>query len=88
MREQIASAIDVIVQVSRLSDGRRKIMSVSEITGMEGNVVTMQDVFAFKRTGIGENGQVLGTFASTGIRPRFLEKLRLSGVELPPSTFD
>jgi pilus assembly protein CpaF len=88
MREQVASAIDVIVQVSRLSDGRRKIMSVSEITGMEGNVVTMQDVFAFKRTGIGENGQVLGTFGSTGIRPRFLEKLRLSGVELPPSTFD
>jgi pilus assembly protein CpaF len=88
MREQVASAIDVIVQVSRLSDGRRKIMSVSEITGMEGNVVTMQDVFAFKRTGIGENGQVLGTFGSTGIRPRFLEKLRISGVELPPSTFD
>jgi len=88
MREQIASAIDVIVQVSRLSDGRRKIMSVSEITGMEGNVVTMQDVFAFKRTGIGENGQVLGQFASTGIRPRFLEKLRIAGVELPPSTFD
>jgi pilus assembly protein CpaF len=88
MREQIASAIDVIVQVSRLSDGRRKIMSVSEITGMEGNVVTMQDVFTFKRTGIGENGQVLGQFSSTGIRPRFLEKLRISGVELPPSTFD
>jgi pilus assembly protein CpaF len=88
MREQIASAIDVIVQVSRLSDGRRKIMSVSEITGMEGNVVTMQDVFTFKRTGIGENGQVLGQFASTGIRPRFLEKLRIAGVELPPSTFD
>ncbi len=88
MREQVASAIDVIVQVSRLSDGRRKIMSVSEITGMEGNVVTMQDVFAFKRTGVGENGQVLGAFGSTGIRPRFLEKLRLSGVELPASTFD
>jgi pilus assembly protein CpaF len=88
MREQIASAIDVVVQVSRLSDGRRKIMSVSEITGMEGNVVTMQDVFVFKRTGMGENGQVLGTFGSTGIRPRFLEKLRISGVELAPSTFD
>jgi len=88
MREQIASAIDVIVQVSRLSDGRRKIMSVSEITGMEGNVVTMQDVFAFKRTGVGENGQVLGQFASTGIRPRFIDKLRISGVELPANTFD
>ncbi|MGH7725492.1 MAG: CpaF family protein [Candidatus Eiseniibacteriota bacterium] len=88
MREQVSSAINVIVQVSRLSDGRRKIMSVSEITGMEGNVVTMQDVFVFKRTGIGENGQVLGQFTSTGIRPRFLDKLRLSGVDLPPSTFD
>jgi pilus assembly protein CpaF len=88
MREQVASAIDVIVQVSRLSDGRRKILSVSEITGMEGNVVTMQDVFVYKRTGMGENGQVLGQFTSTGIRPRFLEKLRLSGVELPPNTFD
>ncbi len=88
MREQIASAIHVIVQVSRLSDGRRKIMSISELTGMEGNVVTMQDVFVFKRTGIGENGQVLGQFASTGIRPRFLDKLKVSGIELPASTFD
>ncbi len=88
MREQIASAIDVVVQVSRMSDGRRKILSVSEITGMEGNVVTMQDVFVFKRTGMGENGQVMGQFGSTGIRPRFLEKLRLSGIELPPNTFD
>jgi pilus assembly protein CpaF len=88
MREQISSAIDVIVQVSRLSDGKRKIMSVSEITGMEGNVVTMQDVFTFKRTGIGENGQVLGQFVSTGIRPRFLDRLKVSGVELPAGTFD
>ena len=88
MREQISSAIDVIVQVSRLSDGKRKIMAISEITGMEGNVVTMQDVFTFKRTGMGENGQVMGQFVSTGIRPRFLDRLKVSGVELPPSTFD
>jgi pilus assembly protein CpaF len=88
MREQISSAINVIVQVSRLSDGKRKIISISEITGMEGNVVTMQDVFVFKRTGMGENGQVMGQFVSTGIRPRFLERLRISGVELPPDTFD
>ena len=88
MREQISSAIDIIVQVSRLSDGKRKILSISEITGMEGNVVTMQDVFTFKRTGIGENGQVEGQFVSTGIRPRFLDRLKLSGVELPPGTFD
>ena len=88
MREQISSAIDVIVQVSRLSDGKRKIMAISEITGMEGNVVTMQDVFTFKRTGMGENGQVMGSFVSTGIRPRFIDRLKLSGVELPPNTFD
>jgi pilus assembly protein CpaF len=88
MREQISSAIDVIVQVSRMSDGKRKIMAISEITGMEGNVVTMQDVFTYKRTGMGENGQVLGQFVSTGIRPRFIDRLKLSGVELPPNTFD
>jgi pilus assembly protein CpaF len=88
MREQISSAIDVIVQVSRLSDGKRKIMAISEITGMEGNVVTMQDVFTFKRTGVGENGQVMGQFGSTGIRPRFLDRLKISGVELPHNTFD
>ncbi len=88
MREQISSAINVIVQVSRMSDGRRRIVSISEITGMEGNVVTMQDCFVFKRTGMGEGGQVLGQFVPTGIRPRFLEQLKLSGVELPASTFD
>ena len=88
MREQISSAIDVIVQVSRMSDGKRKILSITEITGMEGNVVTMQDVFIFKRTGIGENGQVMGSFVSTGIRPRFLDRLKLAGIELPPNTFD
>jgi pilus assembly protein CpaF len=88
MREQISSAINVIVQVSRLSDGKRKIMSISELTGMEGNVVTMQDVFVFKRTGIGENGEVLGQFMASGIRPRFLEKLRIAGVDLPANTFD
>jgi pilus assembly protein CpaF len=88
MREQISSAINVIVQVSRLSDGRRKVMSVSELTGMEGNVVTMQDVFVYQRTGMGEAGAVQGHFRSTGIRPRFLEKLRISGVDLPANTFD
>jgi len=88
MREQISSAIDVIVQVSRLSDGKRKIMAITEITGMEGNVVTMQDVFTFKRTGMGDNGQVMGQFVSTGIRPRFLDRLKVSGVELPTNTFD
>ena len=86
MREQVASAIDVIVQVSRLSDGRRKIMSVSEITGMEGNVVTMQDVFVFKRTGVGENGQVLGSFGSTGIRPRPFFQYAIARSPVPVQT--
>ena len=72
----------------RLSDGKRRLTHVTEITGMEGNVVTMQDCFTFKRTGMGENGQVLGNFTSTGIRPRFLDRLKVSGVELPPNTFD
>jgi len=88
MREQISSAIDVVVQVSRMSDGKRKILSISEITGMEGNVVTMQDVFTFKRTGMGENGAVQGQFVSSGIRPRFLDRLKLAGIELPSGTFE
>jgi pilus assembly protein CpaF len=88
MRQQIASAIDVVVQVSRLSDGTRKIMSVSEVVGMEGDVVTMQDIFMFERVGIGEKGKVLGRFRPTGIRPKFAERLKYAGIHLPASMFD
>ncbi len=88
MREQVASALDVVIQISRLSDGRRKILSICELTGMEGNVVTMQDIFVFQRKGVDEDGTVLGEFRSTGIRPKFVEKLRLAGVDLQPSLFD
>jgi len=88
MRQQIASAVDVVIQSSRLSDGTRKIMSISEVVGMEGDVVTMQDIFVFERVGIGEKGKVLGRFRPTGIRPKFAERLKYAGVHLPASMFD
>jgi pilus assembly protein CpaF len=87
MRQQIASAIQVVVQVTRLPDGRRKVSSISEIVGMEGDVVTMQDIFVFDRQGVAEDGTVLGRFRPTGIRPRFAEVLRTRGVELPGLMF-
>ena len=88
IRRQIASAVDVVVQVTRMSDGTRKIVSVAEITGMEGDVVTMQDIFAFRKRGIRENGEVLGDFIPTGIRPKFSERLLVSGIQLPMSMFE
>jgi pilus assembly protein CpaF len=88
IRRQIASAIDVVVQVTRMSDGTRKIASVAEITGMEGDVVTMQDIFVFRKRGIRENGEVLGDFVPTGIRPKFSERLLVSGIQLPMSMFE
>jgi pilus assembly protein CpaF len=88
IREQIASALDVVVQISRLSDGRRKVTNISEIVGMEGHVVTMQDIFVFERMGVAEDGTVLGRFKATGIRPKFVERLYVAGVHLPPGIFD
>ena len=88
VRQQIASAISIVVQVSRLSDGSRKVMSISEITGMEENIISMQEIFAFKKKGIGPDGKVVGTFEPTHIRPKFLERLRTSGIFLPPSLFE
>jgi pilus assembly protein CpaF len=88
VRRQIASAIDVVVQVSRLSDGTRKVINVSEITGMEGDVVTMQDIFIFRKRGIRENGEVLGDFVATGVRPKFAERLLIAGIQLPISMFE
>lgn len=87
-RQQIASAITVVVQVIRLIDGRRKVTSVQEITGMEGDIVTMQEIFAFRQTGIGEEGEVLGHFQASGVRPKFAERLHSFGVELPDAMFD
>jgi len=87
IRQQAASAINIIVQISRNSDGTRKVMSISEITGMEGDIVTIQEVFAFKKAGIGENGAVLGEFLPSGIRPRCTEQLLTAGVQLPTTMF-
>jgi len=87
IRQQVANAIQVVIQVSRLSDGARKVVAVSEIVGMEGDVVTMQDIFVFDRTGVGEGGTVLGEFQATGIRPKFTERLKRYGVALPNLMF-
>jgi pilus assembly protein CpaF len=88
VRQQMASAITVVVQATRMSDGTRKITSIAEITGMEENVVSMQEIFTFEKKGIGQDGRVIGVFKPTRIRPRFLERLRVSGVILPPSLFE
>jgi pilus assembly protein CpaF len=87
MREQIASALDVIVQVSRLSDGTRRVTSVAELTGMEGDVVQLQELFRFRKAGITGDGKVNGQFEATGVRPRFAERLQLASVELPVRLF-
>ena len=86
-RGQIASAIHVVVQVARLIDGRRKLVSLSELTGMEGDVVTMQDIFHFRQTGMSPEGHVLGRFEATGIRPRFLEHVAAHGITLSAELF-
>jgi pilus assembly protein CpaF len=88
MREQVASALDVVVQATRMSDGRRKIISIAEITGMEGNVVTMQDIFIYERQGVEEDGTVIGEFKATGIRPKFIDRLKLVGVNISPDAFE
>jgi len=88
IRSQIASAIRLVVQLQRLSDGSRRVTSIAEITGMEGDVVQLQEIFRFVRTGLGPNGEALGHFAATGVRPRLLHDLRAVGVELPGSHFD
>ena len=88
VRHQIASALDLVIQVTRLSDGTRKVTSVTEITGMEGDVITMQDLFLFDRTGLGEGGRVTGRFRATGIRPKCSELLASSGVQLPVDMFE
>lgn len=87
-RNQIASAIGVIVQASRLTDGKRKLVSIQEITGMEGEMITMQEIFTFRQQGIADNGAVQGHFAATGVRPRFAERLRSFGIALADDMFD
>ena len=88
VRQQICSAITIVVQATRMSDGSRKVTSIAEITGMEENVISMQEIFTFNKKGIGPDGKVIGAFQPTRIRPKFLDRLRVAGVILPPSLFE
>ncbi|MBU1287640.1 MAG: CpaF family protein [Alphaproteobacteria bacterium] len=88
IRGQIASAVNFIVQASRLSDGSRKVMSIAEITGMEGSVIQIQEIFKFERTGTSEDGKVIGKFVATGLRPKFLDEMERRGVHMPKGMFD
>jgi pilus assembly protein CpaF len=88
VRQQIASALTIVVQVSRMSDGTRKVVNISEITGMEENVLSMHEIVRFEKKGIGPNGKVMGTFQPSRIRPKFLEQLRVSGIFLAPGLFE
>jgi pilus assembly protein CpaF len=88
VRQQTASAISIVVQVSRMSDGSRKVVNISEITGMEENVISMQEIFSFTRKGVGPDGKVIGVFQPSHIRPKFLERLRMSGIFLSPGLFE
>jgi pilus assembly protein CpaF len=86
IREQISAAVDLIVQQERMKDGTRKVTYVTEVSGMEGDVITMTDLFAFEQTGI-ENGKIVGRLRPTGLRPKFMEKIEAAGIHLPPSIF-
>jgi pilus assembly protein CpaF len=86
IREQISSAVDLICQQERMRDGTRKVTSITEISGMEGDVITMTDIFVFEQSGV-ENGQVVGRLRPTGLRPKFMDKIEAAGIHLPPSIF-
>ena len=87
-RQQICSAVTVVLQVTRLTDGARKLVSLQEITGMEGDVISMQEIFRFEQTGVNDEGKVLGHFCATGVRPRFADRLRLFGAAVAETAFD
>src|SRR5258705_2269125 len=88
IRQQISSAVHLFVQTARLSDGSRRVVNLTEVSGMEGEVITLQDIFVFEKRGVSPEGKVLGRFAATGIRPKFYEKLLSAGIRLPPDIFD
>jgi pilus assembly protein CpaF len=88
MRHQITSAIQLVVQQSRLSDGSRRVTSISEITGMEGDIISMQEIFVFEKTGLNAEGRVIGRFRATGVRPKCWERLKTAGIQLPSNMFD
>jgi pilus assembly protein CpaF len=88
IRQQIASAVHLLVQASRFSDGTRRVVAISEVTGMEGNIITLQDLYVFEKRGVDPDGKVMGRFAATGIRPKFYEKLLTGGIRLRADLFD
>ena len=88
IRKQIASAVTLVLQVARFNDGTRRVTHITEITGMEDDVVSMQDVFVFEKQGVASDGSILGSFTATGIRPKFAEKLKASGITLPANLFE
>ena len=88
MRQQITSAISLVIQAARLSDGTRRVTSISEVTGMEGDTITMQEIFMFERKGMDKDGKVIGRFRPTGVRPRFAERLKVYGMQLPRVFFE
>jgi pilus assembly protein CpaF len=87
IRQQISSAVDLFVQIARMSDGTRRVINITECVGMEGDLITMQDIFVFEKTGVTENGRVTGRFRATGVRPKFYERLKAAGVHIPASVF-
>ena len=87
IRSQIASAVDIIVQIARLRDGSRKIINIAEVTGMEGDIITLQDLFYFENHGLDKDGRMTGRFITSGLRPQCIEKLAMNGVNLPPELF-
>ena len=87
IKEQIASAINILVHLVRFSDGTRKIVKVSEIVGLESDAIVMQDIFVFERKGIDKNGNIVGKFRATGVRPAFAERFKVSGIDLPKDIF-
>ena len=86
IREQVSSAIDVICQQERMRDGTRKVVTICEVSGMEGDVITMTDIFSFEQTGV-EGGKVIGRLRPTGLRPKFMDQIEAAGINLPPSIF-
>jgi pilus assembly protein CpaF len=88
VRQQVSSAMHAVVQIARLADGTRKVITISEITGMDGDIIAMQDIFEFDRVGIDESGKVHGTFQATGKQPHFAERLAAAGARLRPALFE
>jgi pilus assembly protein CpaF len=88
IRKQIVSALSLVLQVARFSDGTRRLTHITEVTGMESDVISLQDLFVFERHGVSADGRTVGVFAATGIRPKFAERLKAAGLELPPNMFD